>query len=133
MKTAEKRLARWLAVTGAVYAAGAIDFTARPRAATRSLNQAGGSPLPDEEPGLYNALASAYMATIAAVALAASRAPADNRNLIPPLLVAKATSSAGFLLRYATTRRRGYALSAALDALLFGVTAGLAASVDESR
>lgn len=131
MTASEKRLARWLAVTGAVYAAGAIDYTARPAAATRTLNQAGGSPLPDEEPGLYNALASAYMATIAALALAASRDPAANRNLIAPLLVAKVSSSAGLLLRYFRTRRRGYALSAALDAFLFGVTAGLAASLDD--
>ena len=87
--------------------------------------------MPDEEPGLYNALASAYMATIAALALTASRDPARNRNLIPPLLVAKATSSAGLLFRYFKTRRRGYALSAALDALLFGVTAGLAAAVED--
>ncbi len=107
---------------------GAIDFTARPHAATRSLNQAGGSPLPDEEAGLYNALASAYMATIAALALTAARDPRAHRNLIAPLLVAKATSSAGFLLRYLRTRRRGFALSAALDAALFGVTAGLSAA-----
>lgn len=131
MTTAEKRLARWLAATGVVYAAGAVDFTARPPAATRSLNQAGGSPMPDEEPGLYNALASAYMATIAALALGASRDPAGSRNMLPPLLVAKATSSAGMLYRYFKTKRRGYAVGAALDAALLGITAGLAASLDD--
>ena len=131
MTTAEKRLARWLAATGVVYAAGAIDFTARPAAATRSLNQAGGPALPDEEPGMYNALASAYMATIAALALGASRDPASNRNLIPALLVAKATSSAGMLYRYFKTKRRGYAVGAALDAALLGVTAGLSAALDD--
>ena len=130
MNAADKRLSRWLAVTGAVYAAGALDFTARPHAATRSLNQAGGRPLPDEEPGLYNALASAYMATIAALALTAARDPDAHRNLVGPLLVAKAASSAGFLLRYLRTRRRGFLLSAALDAALFGVTAGLNADRD---
>ena len=103
---------------------------ARPRAATRSLNRAGGVPLPDEEPGLYNALAGAYMATIAALALSASRDPAARRALLGPLLVAKAASSGGFLLRYLQTRRRGFALSAALDAALFGVTAGLGAAAD---
>ena len=133
MDKPRRRLARWLTVTGAVYAAGAVDFTTRPRAATRSLNLAGGDPLPDEGPGLYNALASAYMATIAALALTAARDPDDNRNLIQPLLVAKATSSVGLLLRYVRTRRRGFALSAALDALLFGVTAGLNAALDEDR
>ena len=120
----------WLAATGAIYAAGAVDFTARPRAATRSLNQAGGLPLPDEESGVYNALASAYMATIAALALTASRDPSKHRDLIAPLLVAKATSWAGLLLRYVKTHRRGFAVGAALDALLLGVTAGLSSSVD---
>ncbi len=133
MTSQEKRLSQWLAATGIIYALGAVDFTVRPRAATRSLNQAGGAPMPDEDPGLYNALASAYMATIAALALEASRAPRQRSALIPPLLVAKATSSAGFLLRYLKTRQRGYALSAALDALLLGVTAGLTASLDDDR
>ncbi|MDQ4143424.1 MAG: hypothetical protein M3198_06735 [Actinomycetota bacterium] len=133
MNKAQQRLARWLGVTGAIYAAGAVDFTARPRAATRSLNQAGGAPLPDEEPGVYNALASAYMATIAALALTAARDPERNQNLVQPLLVAKATSSAGLLLRYFKTRRRGFAMGAALDALIFGVTAGLLAAADEER
>ncbi|MDQ4095871.1 MAG: hypothetical protein M3174_06690 [Actinomycetota bacterium] len=71
------------------------------------------------------------MATIATLALGAARDPAANGNLVPPLLVAKAASSAGLLLRYLKTRRRGYALSAALDALLFGVTAGLAAAAQD--
>ena len=129
-KSPERRLSTWLVATGAVYAAGAVDFLARPKAATRSLNQAGGAPLPDEEPGIYNALAGAYMATIAALALTAARDPRGNRALLGPLLVAKATSSGGFLLRYLQTRRRGFALSAALDAALFGVTAGLGAGLD---
>jgi hypothetical protein len=127
---AEKRLARWLKVTGVIYALGAVDFTSRPRAATQGLSQTGGLPLPDEEPGIYNALASAYMATIAALALSAAQDPAGRRSLIPPLLVAKSSSSAGFLYRYLRTKRRGYAVGAALDALLLGVTAGLSAAVD---
>lgn len=130
MSSQEKRLARWLALTGVIYAAGAVDFTVRPEAATRSLSGAGGPPLPDEEPGVYNALASAYMATIAALALAASKDPSGRRELIPPLLVAKATSAGGFLYRYLKTRRPGYALGAAIDAALLGVTAGLFASLD---
>ena len=130
MKSSERRLARWLAATGVVYAAGAVDFTVRPRAATRSLSQVGGPPLPDEEPGVYNALASAYMATIAALALSASQDPTGRRDLIPPLLVAKATSAGGFLYRYLKTKRPGYAVGAALDAGLLGVTAGLLASLD---
>ena len=130
MESSERRLARWLAVTGVVYAAGAVDFTVRPRAATRSLSQVGGPPLPDEEPGVYNALASAYMATIAALALSASKDPSGRRDLISPLLVAKATSAGGFLYRYLKTRRPGYAVGAALDAGLLGITAGLLASLD---
>ena len=130
MDNSEKRLARWLAVTGVVYAAGAVDFTVRPRAATQSLSNVGGPPLPDEEPGVYNALASAYMATIAALALSASRNPGGRRDLIPPLLVAKATSAGGFLYRFLKTKRPGYALGAAIDAGLLGVTAGLFASLD---
>ncbi|HEY7875919.1 MAG TPA: hypothetical protein VIG64_12450, partial [Actinomycetota bacterium] len=54
--SSEKRLARWLTTTGVVYAAGAVDFLARPKAATRSLNMSGGTPLEDEEPGLYHSL-----------------------------------------------------------------------------
>jgi hypothetical protein len=127
----EKLMARWLKATGVIYAAGAVDFTVHPRGATEALSGWGGTPLDAEPPGLYNALASAYMATIAALALTASRDPKAQRALIPPLLVAKATSSAGLLLRYARTRRRGFAAAALLDALLFGVTAGLLAAQDD--
>jgi hypothetical protein len=128
--SAERHLARWLTTTGVVYAAGAADFLVRPRAATRSLSMSGGSQLDDEEPGLYHSLACAYMATIAALALTAGRDPDAHRALIPPLLVAKATSSAAMLYRYARTRRRGFAVGAALDAALLGVTAGLYNALD---
>ena len=127
----EKLMARWLKVTGAVYAAGAIDFTVHPRGATEALSSSGGVPLDPESPGLYNALASAYMATIAALALTASKDPKGYRALIPPLLVAKATSSGGLLLRYFQTKRRGFAAAALMDAVLFGVTAGLLAAQDD--
>jgi hypothetical protein len=131
----ERRLGAWLLVTGAVYAAGAVDFLVRPWAATRSLNSYGrtsepGARLEDEEPGFYHALAAAYMATIAALALEAGRDPQAKANLIPPLLVAKAVSSSAFLYRYVSTRRRGYAAAALLDAVLFGVTAGLYSDLD---
>ena len=128
--SAERRLAQWLTVTGVVYAAGSVDFIARPRAATRSLNMSGGARLDDEEPGLYNALASAYMATIAALALGDGRDPAGKSALVPPLLVAKAASSGAMLYRYFRTRRRGFAIGAALDAALLGVTAGLYNALD---
>jgi hypothetical protein len=128
--SAEQHLARWLTCTGVVYALGSIDFLARPRAATRSLNMSGGAPLEDEEPGLYNSLASAYMATIAALALRAGRDPEARKELVPPLLVAKAASSGAMLYRYARTRRRGFAVGAALDAVLLGVTAGLYNALD---
>jgi hypothetical protein len=131
MSAAERRLARWLTVTGVTYASGAVDFVARPKAATRSLGKAGGQPLDDEEPGLYNALASAYMATIASLALTAARDPDGRRMLIPPLLVAKAASSGVLLYRFLTTQRRGFAVGAALDAVLLGVTAGLYNALDE--
>jgi hypothetical protein len=127
---AERRLGLWLLITGGVYAAGAVDFLVRPSASTRSLNRYGGERIEDEEPGFYNALASAYMATIAALALEAGRRPAENTNLIPPLLVAKAVSSSAFLYRFVSTRRRGYAAAAALDAVLLGVTAGLYSDLD---
>ena len=129
--TSERRLGAWLLLTGSIYAAGAVDFLVRPWAATRSLNSyvpasdGIGTRLEDEEPGFYNALASAYMATIAALALEAGRNPSEKANLIPPLLIAKAVSSSAFLYRYISTRRRGYAAAALLDAVLFGVTAGL--------
>ncbi|HYI44821.1 MAG TPA: hypothetical protein VE174_05075, partial [Actinomycetota bacterium] len=67
MKRNERRLRTWLLVTGAVYAAGAVDFLVRPWAATASLNQSGGEPIETEGSGLYNSLASAYMATIASL------------------------------------------------------------------
>ena len=132
----ERRLSAWLFLTGSIYAAGAVDFLVRPWAATRSLNSyvPGSSDidqrLEDEEPGLYNALASAYMATIAALALEAGRNPSENSNLIPPLLVAKAVSSSACLYRYVSTRKRGYAVAALMDAVLFGVTAGLYSDLD---
>ncbi|HEV3472193.1 MAG TPA: hypothetical protein VG408_03175, partial [Actinomycetota bacterium] len=70
-------LRTWLIGTGVLYAVGAVDFVLRPRAATRSLNRYGGERIEDEEPGFYNALAAAYMATIAALALEAGRDPED--------------------------------------------------------
>jgi hypothetical protein len=131
MTSPEKRLARWLAVSGAAYALGAADFLVRPSAATRALGQATGERLEDEEPGLYHALATAYMATIAALALTAARDPESEKALVPPLLVAKAVSSGAMLYRFLKTRRRGFAAGAALDAALLGVTAGLYNSLDD--
>jgi hypothetical protein len=127
---AERRLRGWLLATGAMYALGAVDFLARPRAAAASLSGFGERIEPEDPPGLFNSLASAYMATIAALSLGAAAAPDEHRELIPPLLVAKATSSAALLYRYERTRKLGFAVAAALDALLFGVTAGLSAAAD---
>jgi hypothetical protein len=127
----ERTLKAWLIATGAIYALGAVDFIARPWAATASLSNLGGEKIESESVGLYNALASSYMATIAALSLSAARDPRDKRDLIPPLLVAKAVSSATMMYRYFTTKKRGYAFGAALDAFLLGTTAGLAASRDE--
>ncbi|MEA2453394.1 MAG: hypothetical protein QOG04_2104 [Actinomycetota bacterium] len=130
----ERRLGLWLLATGGIYAAGAVDFLVRPWAATRSLNSYVPTPdidrMEDEEPGFYNALASAYMATIAALAIEAGRSPSEKSNLIPALLVAKAVSSSAFLYRFVSTRKRGYAAAALLDAVLFGVTAGLYSDLD---
>lgn len=127
-----RRLKVWLLVTGTMYAAGAVDFLARPWAATASLSQTGGEPIETEGSGLYNSLASAYMATIAALSFSASTDPDSKRDLIPPLLVAKAVSSAAMLHRYFVTKKRGFAIGAALDALLFGATAGLYSALDDS-
>jgi hypothetical protein len=124
-KGSGRLLKLWLATTGIVYAAGAIDFVLRPGAATQTLGAAANERLDDEEPGLYNALASAYMATIASLALAASKDPEGRSELIPPLMVAKAVSSSALLFRYQMTRRKGYAYGAALDASILGITAGL--------
>ena len=131
MSKVERVLRRWLLVTGSIYALGAVDFLVRPRAATASLGRLTNQPMEAEMPGLYNSLASAYMATIAALALTASKDPDARRLLIPPLLVAKAVSSGAMLLRYQQTRERGFAAGAALDAALLGVTGGLYASLDD--
>jgi hypothetical protein len=125
MSRAERRLSRWLMVTGATYLLGAVDFYVRPWASTITLNQAGGEPIDHEPPGVYNSLASAYMATIATLALTAAKDPHEHAGLVPPLLVAKATSSAGMLVRYLQTGKRGFAVGAGVDAALFAVTAGL--------
>ncbi|MEA2433599.1 MAG: hypothetical protein QOG54_1056 [Actinomycetota bacterium] len=131
MRTPEARLRAWLRGTGAIYALGAVDFVARPKAATASLSHYGGDEIePEEPPGLYNSLAAAYMATIAALALSAAQDPGERRALIPPLLVAKGVSSGLMLYRFTQTRKKGFALGAALDAFLFGVTAGLYSALD---
>jgi len=127
---AERRLRGWLLATGVAYAAGAVDFIARPRAAAASLSGFGERIEPEDPPGVFNALAAAYMTTIAALSIGAAVAPGERRNLIPPLLVAKATSSAALLYRFERTRKLGFAVAAGLDALLFGVTAGLTAALD---
>ena len=126
----ERRFKTWLRITGGIYALGAADFLVRPKAAGQSLQQVGGEPMEEERPGLYNSLASAYMATIAALSLRAATDPAERRELIPPLLVAKAVSSGALLLRYFNTRHKGFAAASALDAFLFGVTAGFYANLD---
>ena len=128
---ASGRMSLWLKVTGTIYSLGAVDFLLRPRGATASLSRAGGGEPLDEEPsGLYNSLSAAYMATIAVLALGAAGSPHERKALIPPLLVAKASSSAALLWRFTQTRRRGFAVGAALDAFLLGVTAGLYNSLD---
>ena len=131
MATPERRLARWLRLTGIVYAAGAVDYVARPHAALDTLSKLGGDRLDAEGNGLYNSLAGAYMATIAALALSAATDPYERRALIPPLLVGKAASAAGLLYMYSRTRKKGYAIGAGVDAFLFGVTAGLSAGLDD--
>lgn len=131
MASSERRLSRWLTVTGLVYAAGAVDYVVKPEGALETLGKLGGEPLEPEGHGLYNSLAGAYMATIAALALGASRDPLRRRELIPPLLVGKAASAAGLLFMYAKTRKKGYAVGAGLDAFLFGMTAGLTNALDD--
>jgi hypothetical protein len=128
---AERRLANWLRFTGALYAVGGAGFLTRPQDAVDALGRVG-DPLEEEPPGLYTSLSTAYMATITALAFAAASADDAGRDrLIPPLLVAKATSSSALLLRYLRTRRLGFAVGAALDALLLGVTAGLHAATHD--
>jgi hypothetical protein len=125
------RMSLWLKTTGTIYALGAVAFLLRPRAAPASLSRAaGGEALDDEPAGLYNTLAFAYMATIAALALGAAGSPEERKALIPPLLVAKASSSAALMWRFTQTRKRGFAVGAALDAFLLGVTAGFYSSLD---
>jgi hypothetical protein len=131
MKKSERRLRSWLLVTGAIYALGAADFIARPWAATASLSRWGGDKIETEPAGLYNSLATAYMATIAALSFAAAKDPDAKRDLIPPLLVAKAVSSGTMLYRYLVTKKRGYAFGSALDAFFLGTTSGLYASLDK--
>jgi hypothetical protein len=128
---ASKSMKRWLGVTGAAYALGAVGFVIRPQDATESLSKTGGEPLEQETPGLYNSLAAAYMATIAALALTAAADPEDRKALIPPLLVGKAASSGALLYRYLRTRKRGFAMGAALDAAILGITAGLYQALDD--
>ena len=126
----ERRFKVWLRSTGALYAAGALQYLVQPKAVGVSLGNMGDEPLPDSgPPGVYNSLASAYMATIAALSFSAATDPSDKKDLIPPLLVAKAFSSGALLNRYLRTRHRGYAFASALDALLLGVTAGFYASL----
>ena len=127
----DRLLRTWLASTGVVYALGAVDFVARPWAATASLSQMSGDKLDTEPAGFYNSLSAAYMATIAALALSASRDPEEKRALIPPLLVAKAVSSGVLGYRFLKTKKRGYAAGAALDALLLVTTAVLATGLDD--
>lgn len=129
--SAHRRLTGWLRFTGALYALGGVGFFARPRDATEALSRVG-EPLDPEPAGLYNSLATAYMATITALAFGAAGSEEARDHLVPPLLVAKATSSGALLYRYVRTRRAGFAAGAALDALLLGVTAGLHSAAKDS-
>jgi hypothetical protein len=130
---ADRRLAGWLRFSGALYALGGTGFLARPHDAVEALGRVG-EPLDEEPAGLYSSLSTAYMATITALAFAAASSDDEGRaKLIPPLLVAKATSSSALLVQFFRTRRAGFAAGAALDALLLGVTAGLHAATRENR
>jgi hypothetical protein len=134
MARASSSLKGWLTLTGIAYAVGAIGFVLRPRDAVETLNASGGEPVDHEgPPGLYNSLAGAYMATIAALALTAAGDPDERKALIPPLMVAKAASSSALLYRYAQTKKRGFAVGAAIDATILGITAGLYSAVTSSR
>ncbi len=118
-------LRRWLRVTGAAYAVGTLSFAMRPQDAPWVLGRLGGTRLEPENAGVYNALASAYMATIAVLALTAADDEGGRAYLIPPLLVAKAASSLALINRYRATRARGFAAGAVLDASILGVTVAL--------
>src|SRR5687768_16622644 len=93
-------LRNWLRVTGVIYTLGALDYTLRPHSVNETLAVAGGERVVEAEPGIYHSLASAYMAPIGAMAPSAAPDPEARRDLIRPLLVAKATPSAGMLYRY---------------------------------
>ena len=73
------------------------------------------------------------MATIAALALSAATDPEERSHLVPALLVAKGASASMLLAQFIRTRRRGFAVGAALDAVLLGITGGLYAASRDSR
>ena len=123
--TATTRLRVFLAGNAALYAGGAALFALRPDRTVRDLGRVGGAPPSDD--GVWNALAVAYMATIATTAAAAAASDRSRRRgLLPVLLAGKVASSAMFVRQYVRTGARGYLVGVATDVPLAVATAAFA-------
>jgi hypothetical protein len=91
LSAAERRLGTFALLSAAVYAAAAVFFAAFPLLTLKISSQGGPITL---GPGarLWHALAIAMMAMLAFCCLLAARAPRENRKLLLPVLLSKATS-----------------------------------------
>ena len=103
--SAERRLARWLTTTGVVYAAGAIDFLVRPKAATRSLSMSGGSTLDDEDHLSHSLAGASWRRSRPALTAAATR----GARALSRRCSWQRRRVGRDAVRYARTRRRGFA------------------------
>lgn len=120
----DERFRRFLRLSAVLYGLGALNAVALRRRVERELGRIDRTDGPPED--FWPALGTAYMATITAVAWAASRDRLTAARLAPPLFVAKGVTTALFAYRFLRTRRLSYALSALTDAALLGATVWLA-------
>ena len=114
LSDAERALRDLLRVWTALFAAGALSFAISPDRTLRQLNGLPGAAVPVGEERFWNALAVSLMATLTALCALAAGDVRGRRQLVLPVLVSKAASTAMFLTRFSARPRRTAYLAGAL-------------------
>jgi hypothetical protein len=115
----DEKLRRFLATSAIGYAVAGLNLLVRRKSFESDMKRIDGKRKP---PDIWPALGVAYMATIAAVAWSASRDRQRAAELVKPLLVAKATTTALFANQFLRTRRRSFLLATIVDGGILAAT-----------
>lgn len=115
----DEKLRRFLAASAVGYGIAGLNLLIRRKSFEADMKRIDGKRRP---PDIWPALGVAYMATIAAVAWSASRDRQRAGELVKPLLVAKASTSALFANQFLRTRRRSFLLATLVDGAILAIT-----------